>query len=279
MTRNCFHFRSACLVCKKSFNEVTVRLTRPAASLATVLCILTIGIGKVWAGPPFVTDDPEPVDYKHGEFYIASQYTKDKDVTSGTAPHFELNYGVIPNVMLHLITPFVFNKPAGQTTQRGYGDTEIGVKYRFLNNEESHVMMGTFPIVEIPTGDSDKGLGAGKTRFFAPLWLQKSWGPWQSYGGGGYWRNHGEGNKDYWFFGWQVQRQLSTMVTLGAELFGQTKDAVDGKSRTGFNAGTIVILTDDHHLLFSVGSDIKGDNRLSVYLAYQYTFGPHEGSK
>ena len=30
-------------------------------------------------------------------------------------------------------------------------------------------MMGTFPLLELPTGDSDKGLGAGQTRFFVPL--------------------------------------------------------------------------------------------------------------
>jgi len=254
-------------------------LTRLAAMIALALCVLTVGIGKTWAGPPFVTDDPEPVDYNHGEFYIASQYAKDKDATSGTVPHFELNYGVAPNVMLHLITPFVYNKPEGQSTQRGYGDTEIGVKYRFINDEDAHVMVGTFPIVGIPSGDSDKGLGAGHTRIFLPLWLQKAWGPWQSYGGGGFWRNPGEGNKDYWFVGWQLQRQISTLFTLGAELFGQTKDADDAKSRFGLTAGAIMNLTDDHHLLFSAGRDIHGDNRFSAYLAYQYTFGSHEEKK
>ena len=140
-------------------------------------------------------------------------------------------------------------------------------------------MAGTFPIVGIPTGDGDKGLGAGQAKFLVPLWLQKAWGPWQSYGGGGFWRNPGEGNKDYWFFGCQLQRQISTKLTLGVELFGQTRDTSDGKSRTGFNAGSIVNLSDDHHFLFSVGSDIKGDNRLSAYVAYQYTFGPHEEKK
>jgi hypothetical protein len=38
----------------------------------------------------------------------------------------------------------------------------------------------------------------------------------------------------------------------------------------------MVNLTDDHHLLISGGCDIHGENRFSAYLAYQYTFGPHE---
>ncbi len=155
---NKFWFRHgiAFLMSKKKNNQAPSRALRWTEIIASALFILTIGISSSWAGPPFLTDDPEPVDYNHGEFYIAAQYAKDKDATSGTAPHFELNYGVAPNVMLHLITPFVYNKPEGQSTQRGYGDTEIGVKYRFINDEDAHVMVGTFPIVGIHSGDSDK---------------------------------------------------------------------------------------------------------------------------
>ena len=250
-----------------------------AKSIVASLLFFVICLGKSWAGPPFRTDDPEPVAQNHGEFYIATQYEKDKDVTSGTAPHIELNYGIVPDVMLHLIAPYAFNKPEGASTQHGYGDTELGIKYRFINDEDDHFMVGTFPLMELPTGDNDKGLGAGHTMYFVPLWLQKSWGPWQSYGGGGFWRNPGAGNKDYWFFGWQVQRDISKMLTLGTELFSQTKTTKDGKAQTGYTLGAMVNIADDHHLLFSGGRDIHGDNRFSAYFAYQYTFGQHEGKK
>ncbi len=143
----CFRRRISYLTGKGSIIQFPALLPRLAALIAAILCVMGIGIGKTWAGPPFVTDDPEPVDYKHGEFYVATQYAKDKDVTSGTAPHFELNYGVVPNVMLHLITPFEYVKPEGGATQRGYGDTEVGIKYRFINDEDAHFMVGTFPIV------------------------------------------------------------------------------------------------------------------------------------
>ncbi len=247
---------------------------RPSVrALAAALVLLILCTASSWAGPPFRTDDPEPVDYQHGEFYVATQYEKNKDVTFGTAPHLEFNYGIAPNFMLHLITPYAFNKPEGQSTERGYGDTEIGVKYRFLNEEDSHFMAGTFPLVELPTGNSDKGLGSGHTMYFIPLWLQKSWGPWQSYGGGGFWRNPGAGNKDYWFFGWQVQREMSQMLTIGAELFRQTRTTDNGTAQNGFTLGAIVNITDDHHLLFSAGRSFNGDNRFSAYVAYQYTFG------
>jgi hypothetical protein len=74
----------------------------------------------VGRGPPYATDDPEPVDYKHWELYLASQVAHDDG--SGTAPRVEANYGVLPNVQLHLIAPLVFDLPNQATGRYGYGD-------------------------------------------------------------------------------------------------------------------------------------------------------------
>jgi hypothetical protein len=57
------------------------------------------------AGPPFVTVDPEPVEFRHWEVYVASSQMKSADGWSGTAPHVEVNYGVVPDVQLHIIAP------------------------------------------------------------------------------------------------------------------------------------------------------------------------------
>lgn len=40
----------------------------------------------VLAGPHFMTDDPEPAEYKHHEFYIATQQVKTTDGKVGTFP-------------------------------------------------------------------------------------------------------------------------------------------------------------------------------------------------
>jgi hypothetical protein len=42
----------------------------------------------------------------------------------------------------------------------------------------------------VPTGNAERGLGTGHTHGFMPLWLQKSFGKWLTYGGG-YWINPG----------------------------------------------------------------------------------------
>src|SRR6185312_13437673 len=56
----------------------------------------------VLAGPPFLTDDPAPVDYQHNEFYVFSILDHSGDETSTSGPAFEYNRGVIPNVQFHI---------------------------------------------------------------------------------------------------------------------------------------------------------------------------------
>ena len=244
-------------------------------AIAMALLFVLAGFSSIArAGPPFITDDPEPVEYKHYEFYLASQYTNSDDGISGTAPHFELNYGVIPNVQLHMIAPCSYIKSNFELLQYGFGDTEFGIKYRFIQETAMCPQVGIFPLIEVPTGDTQRGLGNGFAKIFIPLWLQKSWGSWTTYGGGGYWHNPGADNKDYWFSGWEVQRDLSGTITVGAELFYSSASTPVGSDQTGFNIGAIVNFDEGHHLLFSAGRDFHGPGLFSLYLAYQWTFGP-----
>jgi hypothetical protein len=240
--------------------------------LFVLLLVFLFGAKTGFAGPPFKTDDPEPVEYQHGEVYIASQYQDNRGGTSLTAPHIEVNYGLLPEMQVHLIAPFVSVQPEGERSHYGYGDTEIGVKYRFVKESDLIPSVAVFPLLEIPTGNQSKGLGSGEVQAFLPVWLQKSFGAWTTYGGGGYWINPGEGNKNYWFFGWELQREISKMLSLGGEIFHQTPSEDHGDSSTGFNLGGILNLTENHHILFSAGRDFSGPNLFSSYVAYQFTF-------
>ncbi len=256
------------------------RLGRMLISCSVVSFFLTVLAGPaIWAGPPFVTDDPEPVEYQNSEFYAASQYVDNRDVKEGTLPHFEYNYGALPDLQLHLLIPFVFAHPSGGPTSYGLGDAEVGIKYRFVHETATTPQVGMFPIAHIPTGDSDRGLGSGHVVVFLPVWLQKSWGQWTTYGGGGYWSNPGSGNQDFWQLGWLAQRDITKTITLGAEIFYFGKDTVAGRDRTGFNIGGIFNMSEEDHVLFSAGRDLSGDNRFSAYVAYQWTFGPHAKGK
>jgi hypothetical protein len=250
---------------------------RISMMMILVYFLLALGAELAWAGPPFFTDDPEPVEYKHWEVYLATQWAHETEAaTSGTLPHIEVNYGLLPDTQLHLIVPMAYSAPHGSSNQYGLGDLETGVKYRFIEEDEKgwRPQVGIFPLVDFPTGASSRGLGEGHIKIFFPIWIQKSWGSWTTYGGGGYWYQPGEDNKNYWFAGWLLQREFSKMLTLGAEIFNTSPKAVGESDETGFNVGGFLNLSEEHHVLFSLGRDIRGQNTFLGYLAFQWTFGP-----
>ncbi|HEX9049924.1 MAG TPA: hypothetical protein VF841_05265 [Anaeromyxobacter sp.] len=237
-------------------------------------CAALLPPGRAAAGPPYATDDPEPVELRHWELYLATadQWSRD-DGWSGTAPHVEVNYGAVPDVQLHLIAPVAWARPPGGPARLGYGDTELGVKWRLVHERGAIPQIGTFPLVEVPTGDAARGLGGGETQVFLPLWVQKRLGRWTTYGGGGYWVNPGEGNRNWWFVGWQAQRELAHGLTVGGELFHGTSRRVGRPGETRFDLGMILDLGELHHVLLSIGRGLDTD-AAQGYLAYQLTFGP-----
>jgi len=123
------------------------------------------------AGPPFLTDDPEPVPFKHWEFYLFSTVDAGRKSTNGTGPAFEFNVGALPNLQVHLILPLGFTIPKGEPSAYGLGDMEFGLKYRFIQETDYRPMVGVFPQLEIPTGDANRGLGNGRAWGKFPLWL------------------------------------------------------------------------------------------------------------
>ena len=150
-----------------------------------MLTALTVLCGaSAWAGPPFQTDDPEPIEFRHYEFYTFASSDGTPIETDTLGPAVEFNWGALPNVHLHIIIPAAAIFPRDDPRAFGPGDIETGIKYRFVQESKSRPMMGTFVMFELPTGNADRGLGIGKAWFKLPLWLQKSWGPWTSYGGG-----------------------------------------------------------------------------------------------
>ena len=248
-----------------------MRITPHLAAIAT-LAILGIA-GTAFGGPPYVTDDPEPVEYQHWEFYVASQDSKLGGDWSGTGPHLELNYGVVPDVQLHVIAPLAYDSPPAGASHYGWGDTELGVKFRFIQETNAMPQVGIFPLLDVPAGSAANNLGNGHLQLFLPLWLQKSWGSWTAYGGGGYGINSLSGNHNWEYAGGVLQKKVLPNLAIGVEVYHQTTYQTDFPNLgTAFNLGAVLDLSEQHHLLFSAGRSIDGPIRFQCYLAYQFTF-------
>lgn len=240
-------------------------------NVVVVFTLLVLFFARpVNAGPPFTTDDPQPVPFHHWEYYISSINLFQGHEWSGTAPHFEVNYGFVPNMQIHLLLPINYATVPHEAAKYGYADTEFGIKYCFIQETPNRPQIGTFPIVEIPTVKNE-AFSDGKAKVFIPVWVQKSWDKLTTYGGIGYWVNPGTGNRNSVFSGWELQYDFTPMVTLGGELYYQSANAPDGQSVAAFNVGGSINASPKFHFIFSLGHSLTHENFLSSYVGLLWT--------
>lgn len=233
------------------------------------------------AGPPFQTDDPEPVDLHHYEFYVFGATDGTPLETDFSGPAVEFNWGAVPNLQVHIVLPFGGIAPAGEQRAYGLTDTEFGIKYRYLKETKHRPMIGTFTMLEIPTGSYSRGLGIGKVWYKLPVWVQKSWGPWTTYGGAGYEIVPQIGYRNFPFGGWLVQRDLGKKLTLGAEIFSH---GAEGPAAPQTEAATLIDFGGYYYfrnpgfqLLFCYGHSVAGQTENYGYLGLYWTWGSKEG--
>ena len=248
----------------------------PRSSAAAAALVLALAAPST-AGPPFLTDDPEPVELQHWEAYLFTTYDAAREATGIQGPAAEVNYGAAPGLQLHLVVPYTTAEPAGGGSAQGLGDFEVGVKYRFVEEGEHRPQIGIFPMVELPTGNERRGLGNGRLWARLPLWLQKSWGPWTTYGGGGYAMNGADGARDYVFGGWLVQRDLGKRLTLGAEVYLRGADSVGGRGTSILNGGGVIALAHGLSVLLSAGHSVTGERHGIAYVGLYWTGGGTAG--
>jgi hypothetical protein len=257
---------------------------------ALILLMLLACAKPIFAGPPFQTDDPEPVDFRHYEFYIFGGVDGTPVEIDPTGPAVEFNWGALPRLQIHVVFPLGAIMPSnnpqylpGGLGPSAYGitDTEFGAKFEWLKETKYRPMVGTFTMIEIPTGSYSKGLGVGTPWFKLPVWLQKSWGPWTTYGGGGYEIVPQTLYNNFAYEGWLVQRDIGKKLTLGTEVFHHGNE---GFATAQIRPSTLIdtggyyyFRNPGFQLLFAYGHSVAGFTENYAYLGLYWTWGSKEG--
>ncbi len=229
-----------------------------------------------WAGPPFVTDDPVPIEYGTWEINNALVGTLVRGGATAGIPSIDVNYGILPGVQLHIQPQLaaVWGTPGRFA---GPGDTQFGTKIRLIDEDSQSwtPMVSLYPIYTAPTGNARHGLGTGHGSTFLPVWADKTLGNWIIDGGFGYSINPGAQGRNAWFAGGLLLYKVTSALQLGSELFLQTAQQRGAKDACGFNIGGSYDISPTYHVLFSVGQGLmnrNATNRLSFYFAVQTSF-------
>lgn len=224
------------------------------------------------AGPPYLSDDPEPTDYQHFEVYTFANGTAARDGVNGESG-IDFNYGGAPNLQLTATLPEAYDFPASGPAVAGPGNIELAAKYRFLTQDIAGLDVAIFPRVFLPSASSN--VGDQHASFFFPIWMEKDWEQWSAFGGGGCEINRGGGSQDFCQMGLVITRQVISNLQLGVEVFHQTPDTQGGAATTSAGVGARYDLNDHYHLLGYVGRGIQNaeaTDRLNWYTSILFTF-------
>lgn len=226
------------------------------------------------AGPPFVTNDPDPPAV--GQFEINLPYTLERapdGARSGQFVTFDINYGADPFTQLSIEVPFTYARPRGGATRAGIGDLLLEYKRRF-GTDPRRGYFGINPQLLLPSGSARRGLGAGRVSAQLPLLYQKQWGRTVFYTVLRYHLRRGEDGKSYWFLGAAVEREVTPRLKVGAELFGLTPKEVGGRHNLAFNVGFKYSINPGNVFMFSAGRSFRGDPDLMLFVGWKLLTPP-----
>jgi hypothetical protein len=224
------------------------------------------------AGPPYLTDDPEPTDYRHFEIYTFTNGTATRDGSSGESG-IDFNYGGAPNLQLTATVPAGYSVPSAGPSAWNLSNVELAAKYRFLTQQNVGLDVAIFPRVFLPS--VSPAVGEQHASFLFPIWMEKDWDQWSAFGGGGCEINRGGGSRNFCLMGLVVTRQFTAKLQLGLEIFHQTPDTQGGLSTTSLGAGLRYDLNDNIHLLGYLGRGIQNveqTDQLNWYTSILFTF-------
>jgi hypothetical protein len=224
-----------------------------------VLCCLA---QSVLAGPPYLSDDPEPTDFKHYEIYTFSNGTVTRDGVTGEAG-IDINYGGAPDLQLTATFPAGFDSSMGAGTRLGLSNVELAAKYRFLHQDTFGWDVAVFPRVFLPS--PSKGVGDPDASLLLPVWVQKDWTKeWTTFGGGGCVFST-KSSKDFCLAGVVLTHKITSNLQLGLELFHQTADSSGTPASTSIGLGAVYDLNDTYHLLGYIRRGIQNVNQTDQF--------------
>jgi hypothetical protein len=227
--------------------------------------VLAGATSLAWAGPPYVTDDPEPTDLGHWEIYGFAGGVHTPGETAGETG-LDFNYGAANDLQLTLVVPAAYDRSGA--THGGMGVVELAAKYKVLHEKAGswRPSIALFPRLFAPTAKAR--FASKRANLLLPVWVGKGFGDWSVFGGGGYQLNPGAGARDFWTGGVALTRTLSDRVSAGGEVYHRTRDAADGRDLTGVNLGVTYKVTDHWSLLGAGGPGVQNARREGRYDFY-----------
>lgn len=226
-------------------------------SFSAVIIMFSTYPVRSQGGPPMITDDTETVPKCHWEINAAFTLARGFDAQLFATPLLDINYGLSHNTQSKVEIPWLVLHRNGQRGVQGLGNTNIGIRWRFRDENKKHrVAISIYPQFEFnnPTPSVRRGVVDKGPEFLMPMQWQTKVGKYAIGGDVGYRFKRGF---DEVSSGFIIGKQITPLIELMAELYGAGQRQQLGKSEIAFNLGSRVKLKDHLTLLLSGGRSIR----------------------
>jgi hypothetical protein len=229
-------------------------------------------------GPPLRTDDPGTPGDGVWEMNLAVEVEHGTEETLAAAPLLDLNYGLGERIQLKLEVPWVTLDEDGAPARDGPGNPEVGVKWRFLDQEPHGLDVSVYPQLAFNVFDSsaDRELVERDAELLLPVEVQRSLGPFSVNPEVGYLLIEGGG--DEWVYGLAAGWEPAGGIELIGEVHGEADDEL-GTHEVVFALGLRWEAVEEVRLLLAAGRGFRGSRaeepEFIGYLGVQLVFaGP-----
>jgi hypothetical protein len=227
-------------------------------------------------GPPLLTDDPGTPGNNNWEINLGYTAERERGDNDYEAPILDMNYGWGNRVQLKYEMPFVCNSTNNGPLLSGPGDSKIGVKIRFLENDKLDLNISTYPQVEVNNTSNSvrRGLVYQGPLFLLPLEVTKKVGPVDVDLEVGHWFTQA---KNYWISGLALGHQATKRLEVLAEVYsdgsptGERDNTFDFGGRYRFNRNALGLFM----LGRSFSPPSSGQPQLIGYFGMQFQLGRH----
>jgi hypothetical protein len=212
---------------------------------------------RAQGGPPLLTDDPGTPGNRHWEINVGFTVERSSAATLLETPRIDLNYGLGERIQLKYELPWRVLEPSSMGTRSGLGNSLMGVKWRFLDEERGGISISTYPQLEFnnPTSSADRDLAEKGLQFLLPVETSKRIGPLQVNLEFGY--HFKEFRPDEWLYGLAVAYRVHPRLELLGELHG-TSLRNFAQDELIFDLGGRFRLDRHLVLLFTTGRSVRG---------------------
>jgi len=227
--------------------------------------------------PPMHVDDTDTPGDRTWEINIGMEADWSRGERDLEAPIADLNYGIGDRLQVTYEVPYVWMHEDGDDDEaaasaNGVGDSTLGLKYRFYDNEERGLSFALYPQLRVRTPGANREVSEGGTSVSLPLLMVSEFEHFSITADAGVEVSDEERR---WFAGAGLGWRLDERTALMAELAGEDLNSPERRWQVGF--GLRHKLHEGRSLSASLGRDVEAGDGEGLHnhfaLAYSMEFG------